>query len=89
MSLSLPTIGLLVFLAAWIGWNIAKHFTDQTRRFYELSEKVRKAVTILAGIIVAWTLLNSGNVVYVASAFLAIVLGAAYIYVERPHETLV
>jgi len=89
MALSLPAIIVYVALALAVGYVLATKWGPTIKRGYEQLEIVRRILVIPIVAIVAWTLLNSGNALYVGAALVSIVAVAAWWMVERPDKDLV
>lgn len=89
MALALPAIIVYVSLALVIGYLLAAKWGPKIQTGYEKLEMIRRLLVLPIGAIVAWTLLNSGNVLYVGAALIGIIAGAAWFVVERPDKELV
>jgi preprotein translocase subunit YajC len=81
---------LLVILAViTLTFLVARNREQQIKERYKRFEKTRKFVTAVGALLIAWTLLNSGDLLLIIAAILLLVFVSMYLFVERPHDKVV
>jgi len=68
---------------------VARNREEQIKQNYQRFETTRKAVTATGAALIAWTLLNSGDVLLILVAVALLIFVSMYLYIERPHDKVV
>ena len=86
--MSLAVIALIVGVIA-LTYVIVQWRREQIERAYERGDTLRKLGTFAFVVIVAWTLIRSGDPVLIGIAVLGFVFATIYVIIEEPHKTAV
>ena len=68
---------------------VARNREEQIKQNYQRFETTRKAVTAIGAALIAWTLLNSGDMLLILVAVALLIFVSMYLYIERPHDKVV
>lgn len=63
---------------------ISTYRSTTARRFYNRSEQIRKAGSIVVGSLIALVFLASGDPLRILIGILILAVGALYLFIERP-----
>jgi preprotein translocase subunit YajC len=80
---------LIILGVITLTFLVARNREQQIKERYKRFEKTRKFVTAVGALLIAWTLLNSGDLLLIIAAILLLVFVSMYLFVERPHDKVV
>jgi preprotein translocase subunit YajC len=80
---------LIILGVITLTFLVARNREQQIKERYKRFEKTRKFVTAVGALLIAWTLLNSGDLLLIIAAILLLVFVSMYFFVERPHDKVV
>jgi preprotein translocase subunit YajC len=80
---------LIILGVITLTFLVAHNREQQIKERYKRFEKTRKFVTAVGALLIAWTLLNSGDLLLIIAAILLLVFVSMYLFVERPHDKVV
>jgi asparagine N-glycosylation enzyme membrane subunit Stt3 len=87
----MDTTQIILIVAGVVGvtFLLARNREEQIKQKYQRFEKTRKFIWAVGALLIAWTLLNSGDIILVLIAVGLLVFVSMYIFVERPHDQVV
>ena len=80
---------LIILGVVTVTFLVARNREEQIKQRYQKFEKTRKFVTPVGALLIAWTLLNSGDLLLVVIAVGLLIFVSMYLFIERPHDKVV